>query len=751
MSHAPLRALRAYGIGAFTGLILGVWEMTALALAPPPTPWGESALHILSFCGIFGALFGLLWALIAPSVTAILPPFSRRWFGLNLTEQEKSVYLSVSIASTLALGLTCVFIYGAVVLSHSFNRASLAGGFSVLISLIGVLLSLSLWPRIYLTVKGLIQTLVPSSTVGGLPLSVLPWICLVLSLIGALFMISTLPLGAYQLGGYWALISALPISLMLLWVSGRLGGLFSLRGALVTSAFIICLPIYSWRGWDQESISNQILPQQGSLSSLMLSVARRVTDRDGDGVSSAFGGGDCDDTDPKVNPQAKEIPDNGIDDNCNNGDLKTPPPPPPPEVVKVEARPTRRWNVLLLLVDTLRANHLDHYGYERPTMPNLTTFAQDAVTFDRAFAHAPRTPFSIPSLLTGLYPSRIKWVKRFANYSKLTDDNLTLFERFKRGGWRTEAVSAHWYFGTKKGVNLKQGLDAWDNRGERSVSKSNTQSEASGITRRLIDRLSELSKGDADQPFFMFAHYFAPHGRYMLHATRCKRSKKWCHVEPKCKEHPTGCTFGSSKARGVEKFMNAYDSELSYVDLYLGDVFKAIKDLKLDEDTIVIVTSDHGESFKDRKPAYLFHGRSVHNEELHVPLIIRTPESSAKRVDSIVGLVDLTSTLSELTGVDRGPTDGESLKTLLGSGEMSTALKERVLYLEQLPYPGHKVHITAAIDSSGQKLIRNLTNQTWALYNLNTDWGERKNLLTRTPKAGGALRDALSQYIELTP
>ena len=153
-----------------------------------------------------------------------------------------------------------------------------------------------------------------------------------------------------------------------------------------------------------------------------------------------------------------------------------------------------KWNVLFILVDTLRASHMDLNGYERPTMPNLKLFGENAVYFERAFAHAPRTPFSIPSVLIGRYPSRLEWVKRFANYSVLKDENETMFERFKAAGWQTEAVSAHWYFGKKKAVNLNQGLDRWDNRGERSVSESNTQSEAQGITKRLIARLKDLSQ-----------------------------------------------------------------------------------------------------------------------------------------------------------------------------------------------------------------------------------------------------------------
>ena len=114
---------------------------------------------------------------------------------------------------------------------------------------------------------------------------------------------------------------------------------------------------------------------------------------------------------------------------------------------------------------------------------------------------------------------------------------------------------------------------------------------------------------------------------------------------PRCQEHPTQCRFGDPKARRVKRFINAYDSELAYTDVYLSDVFKTLKELQLDQNTIVVITSDHGESFEDRKPNYLFHGRSVYNEELHVPLIIKTPQSKAQRRSDIVGFLHSFSSL----------------------------------------------------------------------------------------------------------
>jgi arylsulfatase A-like enzyme len=753
MSKINIRAGHAFTLGLLSGLFWALFEILLLAMDSTSESWGITALHILCFNAIFGILLGGVTSLTLPSISHY-KPFSWQWIGLNLEISQRQHYCSVALSLLLCSLPYTLILWVSTQIAHGFNRMLLVGAWGAFAGLLALMITASIWSAVFRISSMLIKRIFTQGQVVSIPISVIPTVVMLLGIVSVFYKVMQLPLGAYQLDGFYMIIASIPLYVALaLLLHGWLSRRDQWIPAIVISVMILGVSLWTFPQWQASHISGRLIPQQAKLSHLMLNVFRTLTDDDADGYSDAFGGGDCDDTQATINPSAKDIPENGIDENCMGGDARNPPPPKPPVPVK-KVEKAHRWNVVFLLVDTLRASHLDLYGYDRKTMPNLTKFAQNAVVFDRAFAHAPRTPFSIPSILIGRYPSRIDWVKRFSDYSKLTNTNETMFERFQTAGWRTEAMSAHWYFGKKKNVNLNQGLDLWDNKGALSISESNTQSAAAMITKKVQTRLQALSQ-DKTKPFFLFAHYFAPHGKYMLHAPKCKRSKKWCHVEPRCQEHPTQCSFGDPKARSVNRLINAYDSELAYTDVYLSDIFNTLKELQLDQNTIIVITSDHGESFKDRKPKYLFHGRSVYNEELHVPLIIKTPQSKAQRRSDIVGLVDLSPTLSTLTGVTYGKVDGLSLDTLLGDSNVKDERKqerdERILYLEQLPYPGHKVHMTAAINAQGFKVIRNLTNNQTALYELSKDWEEKKNLIKTEGKKQSKLLHSLNQFLEATP
>jgi arylsulfatase A-like enzyme len=359
--------------------------------------------------------------------------------------------------------------------------------------------------------------------------------------------------------------------------------------------------------------------------------------------------------------------------------------------VDAAPRPAGPRGLVLLFIDTVRPDRLGVYGYARPTSPNLDAFAAGAVVFERAWAQAPNTPRSFPSLLTGRYPSRIAWKKRHTNFADVLPENQTLFEIFRAAGFRVEVVSQHWYFPMAPG--LADGVDAWDNRGALRPAEANTASTSPEVVARATARLDALIEGGA--PFVLLVHLADPHSRYM--------------------PHPEVADFGTS-------WSDLYDAELRFVDHHLAPLYARLARPERAQDTVVAVFSDHGEAFNEHGLG--FHGRTVYEEELRVPLLLRVPGVAPRRVADRVALVDLLPTLAAVFGLAAPQAQGRSLGPAL-AGE---PLPPVPIFLEQLAYPAHPEHVVGVVTPAGRKLIRNVTDGTIELYDLAKDPGERRNL-----------------------
>lgn len=518
-------------------------------------------------------------------------------------------------------------------------------------------------------------------------------------------------------------------------------------------------------GLERAPAAHEAAETRSELQGMLLGALRGLLDLDGDGYAALLAGGDCDDLDPAVGPQADEIPGNGVDDDCQGGDADpsavaawesdpsllgedAPPavgdagnqggatsgagvagstgpvgsagaaapegaapsprrsggepdgasPAPPSAAVGPPALPRKGLNVLLILVDTVRADHVGFYGYERETTPAMDAFAEGAVVFRNAYAQANNTPRSIPSLMTSRFPSAIRWVRIDRNYPNLRDEEHTLAESFSEAGYRTEAETSHYYFVPKR--NLDQGFAEWSNPGAGTIKESNTAVTAPRILPRAIGRLEALAK--RTEPWFLFVHFFEPHGSYMA--------------------HKPPADFGNA-------LMDRYDGELRFADDHVGVLLKAVEELGLSDDTIVVITSDHGEAFREHR--YYFHGHTVYNEEIHVPLMMRIPGVAPRVLDERVALVDIAPTLLSAVQVPIAPTmQGADLVPTILSGKK----RGLPIYSELLPYPNWPEDQRALIMGHYQVLYTKKGN-VWELYDLQADPAEQENLFRSHPKA----------------
>jgi arylsulfatase A-like enzyme len=446
-------------------------------------------------------------------------------------------------------------------------------------------------------------------------------------------------------------------------------------------------------------------------ASRALELLRWTYDRDGDGFSEYYSGGDCNDGDPLVHPHADEIPGNGRDDNCLGGDAPIDDPISFAHVSPIEfSQDTQHASVVLIVVDTLRSDRVLYDGNGRNTTPNLSRWARQSARFLKAFAQAPHTPRSMPSLLTGKYPSRVAWVNSFENYPTPHQSETFLAEEFYDHGYTTASISSHWYF-----ARIPEVLRGFE-RNRMLVQSYREQTDARETTDTALAELSRLEAND--EPFFLMVHYIDPHEPYSLK--------------------------GKKSVFGARRLIDRYDSEVHFLDKHIGRLLTRLTALQADEELFVVVTSDHGEAFREH--GLLFHGRSLYNEEIQVPLLINGPSVPAVDIVNPVGLIDVAPTIRSLTGLPARPSDGISLQAM-----MSSPNKERGahLYSEILPYPRYNQHRLAAISADGRwKLIRNLTRHTIELFDLDRDPREKRNRFSKSSAIADSLKLELERFVD---
>jgi choline-sulfatase len=336
-------------------------------------------------------------------------------------------------------------------------------------------------------------------------------------------------------------------------------------------------------------------------------VARRL-DADGDGHPRWLCGPscDCDDADPAVHPLADDVADNAVDEDCDGEDRSgaelaaltaelTPPAPRAP-VVAPPAR-TRPPNILLIVVDTLRADHLGTYGYSRATSPNIDEWAKTAVVFEQARATGPSTRFSVPPLMIGKYFTEIDRDKY--EWPTISKQETLLLERLDPLGYTSGAFHSIRYL--RPYYRLNQGFDHYSDKSLDVRGPPLNMTSSDFITDEALAWVDEARLGE-HQPFFLWAYYGDPHSAYQ--------------------RHPGFPVFS-------QQYRDLYDHEILFTDHHIGRLLDGLAERELTDDLIVVFTSDHGEALdREQDHGILNHSRNLYDELVRVPLIVsRAPAS----------------------------------------------------------------------------------------------------------------------------
>ncbi|MEL7058537.1 MAG: sulfatase [Acidobacteriota bacterium] len=329
-------------------------------------------------------------------------------------------------------------------------------------------------------------------------------------------------------------------------------------------------------------------------------------------------------------------------------------------------------NVLLVVVDTLRADHLTTYGYARDTSPRVQSLIADqGVVVETAYAQAPWTLPSMASLLTGLPPDDLLDVE--GRPWGVPSAARTLAERFVDAGWATAGFVANPTM--HAGNGFAQGFEVFES------APYDLASMALPADRVQAQALDWLETAPAE-PFFLYVHYLDPHDPYDNAEIPDGRSPFFPDYDgPISGGDAHGLYLGelelSDPERDVEHLRALYDSEIRYVDRFVGELIDALGP-RLDN-TLIVFTSDHGEEFYEN--GSFKHGETLYDELIHVPLIFRWDGElpAGRRVEGTARLLDIVPTLIEAAGLEPGDADsdlasswseGMSLLPALRGGEL---------------------------------------------------------------------------------
>lgn len=367
--------------------------------------------------------------------------------------------------------------------------------------------------------------------------------------------------------------------------------------------------------------------------------------------------------------------------------------------------------VVLVSIDTCRADHLSCYGFEKETTPHIDSIAAGGILFENAISPVPITLPAHSSMLTGKIPP-VHGVHDNSHYV-LSDEKTTLAEILKENGFATGGfVSA---FVLDRRFGIAQGFDTYQDKFVKTIhSEFGTERRGDETTKFALKWIDEQK----EEKFFLFLHYYDPHIRY---------------------EPPE--PFASTYRR------DPYSGEIAFTDHCIGRLVRKLKEAGLYDSTLLIIAGDHGEMRGEHGEEE--HSYFIYEGAIKVPLIVKIPgRTQAVRISDAVGLVDIVPTVCGLLGID-GPEElqGVDLGSLIAG--RTAPEKARFIFSESLFPTQVGANTLLGVSSTGWKYIQTTRPE---LYNLSDDPEEENNLFETRPERAGPVarvyRDALEKMLQ---
>lgn len=387
-------------------------------------------------------------------------------------------------------------------------------------------------------------------------------------------------------------------------------------------------------------------------------------------------------------------------------------------------------SLVLVSLDTLRADRLGCYGYQRDTTPSLDRLAGEAVLFERAVSQANETVRSHRSFLTSAYPTE----------AMVRDNRAMLSDLLRRAGFATGAFTDGGPM--SKDFGFHQGFDEFVEWGN-------------GLDLKRIQALEWLDSLPEGRRFFLFLHCFDIHAPYAPPRAYCEIFGKGnpSTIEPQETAeigrrirniHSDGQGDAPAEAMVLSnddrrRMSDLYDCGIRYTDEVLDQFFRDLDTRGLFENTIVVVLSDHGEEFWDH--GSVLHGHTLYQEMTHVPLIIRVPGLPARRVDQRVALIDLLPTLLDI--LELNPLQGAAGVSLAPLLRGDAAARGGGALISEGMESGHY-----SVIEEGYKLIRRPDRRQYELYDLEQDPLEKVDISGREKERVARMSQVMRRHHE---